>query len=150
MHTHFFDFQKFVSENLNATEFVNACKETDLSNCDATRELFRQAAELLMVIAKHTPTKLDDQLAAIFQFGVNSNLCFMAFWKILELLPDMTPESVTAELCKEYSDIAYTTEVTAADGYVGAGFLDSRTLLQFVRLAVQVLNFIKGLNNLQD
>ena len=143
----YLDFQKFVSENLTATEFVKACQKTDLSDFDSTRQLFRQAAEILAAVAWVTPTKLDDQLAAIFQFGVNSNLCFMAFWKILELIPDLTPEAVTAELCKDYSEIAYTTEVTAANGYVGAGFLDSRTLLQFVRLAVQVLQFIKGLKN---
>ncbi|MCL2306096.1 MAG: hypothetical protein FWC43_12200 [Planctomycetaceae bacterium] len=145
--TRFFDFQKFVSENLQTSFILHATKTTNFSDEEATRELFRHIADGLVAAAKLTPNKMDDQLAAIFQYGVNSNLCWKAFWKIVHLIPNPTPEAVTTELCKEFVVVADDCAASPSDSYAGVGMFNLFTMIQFVRLAIQVYNFIKGLNH---
>ncbi len=139
-----FNLTAYAADAAQSPTFQRLKALTDFSDSESTRELFRYFADGLAAVARYTPTRIDDQIAAILKFGIDSDLTWTAFWKILQNLPGLNTDAVTTELCRDYASIAYACDTADSSGYVGAGFLDLVTFVQFVKLAVQIFKAIKN------
>ncbi len=139
-----FNLTAYVSDAVQSPTFQRVKALTDFSDSESTRELFRYFADGLSAFARYTPTKVDDQIAAILQFGIDSDLVWTAFWKILQNLPGLNSDAVTTEMCRDYTSVAYACDTADTSGYVGAGFLDLVTFVQFVKFAVQIFKALKN------
>ena len=128
---------------LESPAFLKMKAAIDWNDKDSVKELFGYIADALSAFAKFTPNKIDDQLAVMFQYGVNSDLVWTAFWKFFINNPDAKLESITPETCRDYESVAYASADTT-EAYAGAGFLSLVSLVQFVRLAIQVYREINS------
>ena len=122
--------------------FLEMKKHTDLADYAATRKLYAWVADGFAAFAKFTPNKADDQLAAVLLFGINSDLVWMGFCKLMQDYPNIPLDQITLDMCDEYCNIANAAAINT-NTVIGAGFFNRVTFRQFVQLAATIRLFIE-------